>query len=119
MYKSSYSEYLASNYDKKDKTIIVELPDYIKPKFPKEWNKSGATTIYKNVWIQSYNSGYAENYLIKQLKPPYKHVQIYASLKAREEAILTVHKFIDEMNKTNLQIEERQKENNPIYIMYG
>ena len=95
VYKTGYSEYPAGDYKAKDKTIAVELPDYTRPKFPKECEGKGYRR-YKDVVIQCYNSGYAENYRIEQLLPPYKHVNVPCGLKAREQAIKTVYELAEE-----------------------
>ena len=39
LYKKSYSEFLATDYDSSSKTILVDLPDVKKQKFPKDWEK--------------------------------------------------------------------------------
>lgn len=95
-YKAGYTEYPADDYIQKDKTIAVELPEYSKPKFPKEFG-AGGYKVYKSVAIQCYNAGYAENYRIEQLLPPYKHTHIPCGLKAREQAIQAVYEFAAEI----------------------
>lgn len=92
VYKAGYSEYPAGDYNEKDKTITVTLPEYSRPKFPREFG-AGAYKVYKHVAIQCYNAGYAENYRIEQLLPPYKHIHIPCGLRARERAIQAVYEL--------------------------
>jgi hypothetical protein len=90
IYKQGYTEYPATDYDKSTKTIDVQLPEYRKPMFPKEWRtESTGRKYFNHVQMFIRNSGLAECYDIEQLVKPYKHIRIECGLKAREKAIAT------------------------------
>lgn len=86
IYKQGYSEYPATDYDKSTKTIDVQIPEYKKPSFPKEWG-TGGCKHYNHVTMYVRNSGVAEYYEIHQTVFPYKKVTIECGLKSREKAI--------------------------------
>ena len=88
IYKQGYSEFPASDYDKSTKTIDVQLPEYKKPTFPKEWG-AGGCKHFNHVTMYVRNSGFAEYYEIHQTVRPYKEVTIECGLYAREKAIAT------------------------------
>lgn len=66
LYKKSYSDFPSSDYDSATKTILVTLPDYKKPSFPKEWRKTGNYYIVsRNTRVICWNSGYSENFVVE------------------------------------------------------
>lgn len=84
----------AYDYDKKTKTIEVELPDYKKPQFPKTWKKSGNHYITpEGFFVYFWNSGLAENFLVEKFISRYNSVSktVPAGLYAREDVI----KFVE------------------------
>ena len=88
IYKQGYSEYPAFDYDKSTKTIDVQLPEYKKPSFPREWG-TGGCKYCNHVEMFVRNSGFAEYYEIHQTIYPHKEVTIECGLKSREKAIAT------------------------------
>lgn len=98
VYKHGYTEFPADDYDAKTKTIHVRLPEYKKPKFPKDFG-AGHPKQADNVIMFVYNSGYAENYYIEQLVHPYKKATIGCGLYAREEAIRIFNEMRNEVKE--------------------
>lgn len=93
LYKTGYSEFPASNYNKAKKTIDVDLPEYKKPSFPSEWEKRGNHFHTPNgCTVTFWNSGLAENFLVERWVSRYNHQSktIPASLDAREKVIACV-----------------------------
>lgn len=71
LYKASYTEYPASNYNSEKKTIEVELPDYKKPRWPKEWKRSGNHIFAPNDCVICFwGSGLAEHYEVEHWHGP-------------------------------------------------
>ena len=98
IYKQGYSEYPATDYDKSTKTIDVQLPEYKKPTFPKEWKTdSSARKYFHHVQMFIRNSGVSECYDIEQLVKPYKYVRVECGLKSREKAIETMYQLASEI----------------------
>lgn len=96
LYKKSYSEFSATDYDKSTKTIMVDLPDVKKPKFPKDWEKVGNWyRLPNNTRVYFYNTGYAENFYIERTITVHHILNktISAGINARQEAIETALKF--------------------------
>lgn len=93
LYKSSYSEFHAHDYDSKNKKIIVDLPDYKRPAFPKSWVRSGNSYHAPNgARIVFWNSGLSENFVIESGSGyGYKQHTVPAGLYAREEVIKYVN----------------------------
>ncbi len=90
LYKSSYFAFKADNYDAKTKTIEVELPEIIRPKFPKDWEKSGNRYRLPNgTSLYFWGSGFAENFRIERYMSAYQQYAevINAGINARAEAI--------------------------------
>ena len=101
VYKSYYSKYPADDYDDKKKTIAVELPEYKKPKLPKEWG-FGPVKFFNHVRIQIYSCGYSESFYIEQTVAPYKCARVYPGLKAREQVIAIVNDYVREIRESSL-----------------
>lgn len=91
LYKSSYSAFKADNYDAKTKTIEVELPEIIRPKFPTDWQKlsGGWYKLPNGTNLYVWNSGLAENFRIERSISVYQQYieTIEAGINARTEAI--------------------------------
>ena len=99
LYKNSYSEFLATDYDSSSKTILVDLPDVKKPKFPKDWEKIGNWYRLPNgTRVYFWNTGFAENFLIERTVTIHRILSktISAGINARQEAITTALKFDSE-----------------------
>lgn len=96
LYKKSYSEFPAADYDKSTKTIMVDLPEISKPKFPKEWERSGNHYYLPNgTVIYFWNTGLSENFLVERTITIHHILSktISAGINARQEAIETALKF--------------------------
>lgn len=96
LYKKSYSEFSAKDYNVADKTIEVELPEIKKPKFPKEWAKIGNRYRLPNgTWVYFWNSGLAENFYIERNVTAFFRLSrtIAAGINARQIAIETALEF--------------------------
>lgn len=96
LYKAGYTEFKASDYDSKTKTIAVELPDYKKVRFPKEWRKDGNNYFTPNDCVVSFwNTGLAENFYVEHHSKTLKteHKTIGPALDAREQVIAFVNQF--------------------------
>lgn len=93
LYRNFYHEFPAENYNKAKKTIDVMLPDYVRPKFPKEWRKDGNHYFYNGCTITVWNTGYAENFVVETGSTIHDHesITIPAGLYARERAITIVN----------------------------
>lgn len=66
LYKSFYNQFPADNYNAAKKTIEVELPEYKKPSFPKDWERFGNHyTTPNGCRVYFWNSGFAENFIIE------------------------------------------------------
>jgi hypothetical protein len=71
LYKSGYSMFPASNYNAGKKSIDVELPDYKKPRWPKEWERSGNHIHADNDCVICFwGSGLAEHYEVEHWHGP-------------------------------------------------
>lgn len=98
IYKQGYSEFKAYDYDKTTKTIEVDLPEYKKPVFPKDWKtESSGRKYFNHVQMFIRNSGISECYDIEQLVKPYKHIRIECGLKSREKAIEMMYQLASEI----------------------
>lgn len=96
LYKTGYTEFKAFNYDRKTKTIEVELPNYKKIKFPKEWRKDGNNYFTPNNCVVTFwNTGLAENFYIEHHDETLRtvHKTIDPALNAREQVIAFVNQF--------------------------
>ena len=96
LYKSSYAEFKASNYNKVKKTIDVELPDYKKPQFPKDWTRVGNGYRTPNgCTVYFWNTGLAENFKVEHWVSQFNHQSktISAGLYAREKVMEYVESF--------------------------
>ena len=99
LYKKSYSEFLATDYDSSSKTILVDLPEVKKPKFPKDWEKVGNWYRLPNgTRVYFWNTGFAENFLIERTVTIHRILSktISAGINARQEAIETALRFDSE-----------------------
>lgn len=96
LYKTGYTEFKAENYNAIKKTIDVELPDYKKPGFPKEWRRGGNNYYAPNGCVITFwNSGLAENFLVEHWVSQFNHQSktIPAGLYAREKVMEYVASF--------------------------
>jgi hypothetical protein len=96
LYKKSYSEFRAENYNARKKTIDVDLPDYTKPRFPSEWRRDGSRFFTPNgCTIAVWNTGLAENFLVEHGTSNFNHQSktVPAGLYAREKVIEYVASF--------------------------
>lgn len=96
LYKSGYSEFKASDYDAKKKTIEVELPEYKRPKFPSDWSKSGNHYYTPNgCTVTFWGAGLAENFEVEHFVTVYNrpHKSIGPCLNAREQVMEFVNQF--------------------------
>lgn len=111
LYKKSYSEFPATNYDPDSKSIEVDLPETVRPKFPKEWKVKGSNRymLPNGTIIYFWNSGLAESFLVERTVKktvgeccfmthgyaPYKTYsrEIKAGIYARQLAIDTAIEF--------------------------
>lgn len=95
LYKKSYDEFKADNYNASKKTIDVELPDYKKPQFPKNWEKRSNRYIAANGCIVYFwNTGLAENFLVEHGCGYGKQSKSFsAGLYARENVMKFVESF--------------------------
>ena len=85
LYRTGYSEYPASNYNPRTKTIDVELPDHKRPRFPADWIRSGNHYITPNgCTVTFWSSGLAENFLVEH---GYRSKTFHASMYVREMVI--------------------------------
>ena len=67
LYKSSYNEFPASDYDSKTKTIIVELPFIKRRLWPKTWGRVGNHyTTPGGCTVYFWNTGLAQNYMVEK-----------------------------------------------------
>ena len=99
LHKKSYLEFPATDYDKSTKTIMVDLPEIQKPKFPKDWKKSGNHYYLPNgTIIYFWNTGLSENFLIERTITIHHILSktISAGINARQEAITTALQFDSE-----------------------
>lgn len=89
VYKSSYAEFPARDYDKKTKTILVDLPEHTRTRFPSEWERSGNCFKTPNgAKVYFWNSGYSENFLVEYKNGCIRESKtIPASLYARDNVI--------------------------------
>lgn len=102
LYKKSYSEFTATDYDASSKTILVDLPKVEKPRFPKDWEKIGNWYRLPNgTKVYFWNSGYAENFLVERTINVHNVLSktISAGITARQDAIDKALEF-DRENKT-------------------
>lgn len=89
LYKKSYFEFPAHDYDEGKKTIFVDLPDYKKPNFPKEWEKVGNWyQTPNNARVYFWNSGFSENFVVESGRGYNSKSKTFpAGLRARENVI--------------------------------
>ena len=93
LYKKSYSEFPAENYDKAKKTIDVQLPaDYKRPRFPKDWERRCDGFFVDGIHIYQWNSGYAEQFLVAYGNEEHTFA---AGLKTREQVIEMVNSILE------------------------
>ena len=66
LYKTYYAQYPASDYNKNDKTIMVDLPEVKRVLFPKDWERSGNCYITPSgIRVWTWNSGLLQNFKIE------------------------------------------------------
>ena len=66
LYKKSYSDFSAHDYNAAKKEIVVDLPDYSRPAWPKSWKHSGNHFFTPNgATVSVWNRGLAENYVVE------------------------------------------------------
>lgn len=91
LYKGSYSEFPSSDYDKVTRTILVDLPNYKKPRFPKTWEKWGnhysVDTGNGGALVSFWGAGLAENFTVEASKGYYNTIKHFSGLYARENVI--------------------------------
>lgn len=96
LYKTGYTEFKASGYDPKTKTIEVELPEYKKIRFPKDWRKDGNNYFTPNgCRVSFWNTGLAENFYVEHYDVVLKtiHKTFGPALDVREKVIAFVNQF--------------------------
>ena len=95
LYKSGYSDFPARDYDSATKTILVELPEYKKPNFPRSWRRIGNSYITENgARVVFWSSGLSENFVIESgAGHSYRSKTIPAGLYAREKVLA----YLEEM----------------------
>lgn len=93
LYRQSYSDFPATDYDAKTKTIAVDLPD-VNTKFPNAWKKSG-NALYTpgGCAVRFWNTGLAQNYVVETLKAPLTSKTIPAGIDSKAKVIQTVRDF--------------------------
>lgn len=97
LYKQSYADFPAHDYDGRTKTIEVDLPEVTKPKFPKEWKVKGSNyyRLPNSTKIYFWNAGLAEHFYIERNISSFYRLSadIPAGVNARRLAIETALKF--------------------------
>lgn len=90
LYKNYYWKYPASDYDKSDKTIMVDLPDVKQAKFPKEWKRDCNHYLTPSgIRVYFYNTGLAQNYQIEISNPGFgfSYFTVGPGVNSRQKAI--------------------------------
>jgi hypothetical protein len=91
LYKQSYSEFPAHDYDARKKTIVVNLPDVKRPKLPSEWYRNGNHYFTPGgTVILFWNTDLAENFRVEHGSAART---IPAGLYSRQKLIETVNEF--------------------------
>lgn len=96
LYKNYYRQFRAEDYDSKAKTIMVDIPDYKRNPFPKEWKRNGNHyTTSGGCTVYFWGNGLAENFeVIRNVSYHERyHKTICPSVDAREKVIETVKLF--------------------------
>lgn len=95
LYKTGYTMFKSANYNARKKTIDVELPEYVKPRFPSDWEKCGNHYKTPNgCRVYFWNSGLSENFVVEHSEGCNHESRTFpASLYVREAVINYVSKF--------------------------
>lgn len=95
LYKTGYTDFPVRDYDAAAKTIVVDLPEYKKVRFPKNWVKSGNRYLTPNgCEVVFWATGLAENFIvITGCGNARKEKTFPAGLYVREKVIAYVDSF--------------------------
>lgn len=67
LYKASYNDFPASDYDAKTKTIMVDIPPIKRRSCPKSWDRVGNHyTTPGGCTVYFWNTGLAQNYMVER-----------------------------------------------------
>lgn len=99
LYKTGYEQFPAHDYDKKTKTIIVDIPKMNRRIWPKGWEKRcNHYHTPKGSTVYFYNTGIAQNYYVEGPYRPYNQrtKTIPAGYDAFEKMLKVVEEFENE-----------------------
>lgn len=96
LYKPFYSEFPAEGYDPRSKTILVDMPEVHRKRFPREWKRSGNRYLTPGgCEVVSWNTGCAENFVVRRWISA-RNIQertIRPGIHAREQVLACVAEF--------------------------
>ena len=96
LYKNYYNQFCAEGYDSKTKTIMVNIPDVKRKKFPKEWKRDGNHYYTPGgCEVCVWSTGFSENFLVTCNISAYQRYTktICPGIDARDKVIETVKLF--------------------------
>lgn len=96
LYKLFYNEFPAEGYDPRSKTILVDMPEVRRKRFPREWKRIGNRYITPGgCEVIFWNSGYAENFLVRRWisDRDIREKTIHPGIHAREQVLEYVAEF--------------------------
>ena len=96
LYKLFYKEFPAEGYDPKSKTILVDMPEVRRKRFPREWKRNGNHyTTPGGCEVIFWNTGYAENFMVRRWisAENIKERTIHPGIHAREQVLECVAEF--------------------------
>lgn len=96
LYKPFYSEFPAEGYDPRSKTIMVDLPEVRKKRFPREWKRIGNRYITPGgCEVIVWNTGYAENFVVRRWVSvrDSREKTVHPGIHAREQVLECVAEF--------------------------